>query len=134
MKNGYYFISINGKENRVQIKNDLTGKSAIFEGVYNGEDLGEAIERFFNAYMTPISEEAKQAAIYLDESGHGGYKTYSTLVTEAESWYGANGITDMKMIAALTYVYGKNAHNPIDIDWSFIELAKNYIFGGPRDE
>jgi hypothetical protein len=129
-----YLISIQGKGNMVHISNNLTGESTMFGGIYNGEDLGEAIERFFNAYMTPIPEEAKQAAMYLDESGHGGYKTYSTLVAEAESWYGVDGITDMKMIAALTYLYGKNAHNPIDIDWSFVELAKNYIFGGPRDE
>jgi hypothetical protein len=108
-----YFISIQGKDKIVHIKNDLTGEVTAFGGVYNGEDLGKAVERFFDAYMTSIPEEAKQAAMYLDESGHGGYKTYSTLVAEAESWYGANGITDMKMIAALTYVYGKNAHNPI---------------------
>lgn len=129
-----YVISIQGKDKIAHIKNDLTGENTAFGGVFNGEDLGKAVERFFDAYINPIPEAAKQAAMYLDESGHGGYKSYSTLVTEAESWYGVDDIVDMKMIAALTYLYGKNAHNPIDIDWSFVELAKNYIFGGPRDE
>lgn len=132
--NNTYHISIQGKDKIAHIKNDLTGETTAFGGVFNGEDLGKAVERFFDAYINPIPEAAKQAAMYLDESGHGGYKSYSTLVTEAESWYGVDGITDMKMIAALTYLYGKNAHNPIDIDWSFVELAKNYIFGGPRNE
>ena len=132
--NNTYHISIQGKDKIVHIKNVLTGEVAAFGGVFNGEDLGKAVERFFDAYIIRIPEAAKQAAMYLDESGHGGYKTYGTLVAEAESWYGVDGITDMRMIAALTYLYGRNAHNPIDIDWSFVELAKNYIFGGPRDE
>ena len=129
-----YHITIQGNDKIVHIKNNLTEEITDFIGIYNGEDLGEAVKRYFNAYITPIPEEAKQAAMYLDESGHGGYKTYSTLVMETESWYGVGGITDMKMIAALAYIYGENAHTPIDVDWSFVELAKNYIFGGPRDE
>lgn len=84
--------------------------------------------RLRNLFNTKLNI-AIQAANYLDESGNACLKAHSVLVDEAKSWLPAHPTIDMKTLAALVFTYGRY-DDFIEIEWSFVELAKNYIFGG----
>ena len=129
-----FTLTIRKEENgEMYITNNFNDTIVMYTAIWDGENLGGALKEYCHNHLEDVPSCIRNAASYLEESGHHGGKPYSQLVREAESWYYAFEDFDMKMIAALAYVYGENKGYK-DVDLCFVELAKNYIFGGPRDE